>query len=173
MKREEKEVIVSELAEQLGKYKFVYLTDTSGLPANNINSLRRELFKRGIKMQVAKNTLISKAMEQSGKNFGELSSSLKGSSSLFFSEDPKSPAQAIKDFRKKGTKPELKGAYIDSDIFIGDSSLDALIALKSRDELIGDVIMLLQSPMTKVLGQLKSGGSTIAGLVKTLSEREN
>ena len=173
MKREEKEAIVNELAEKLETYKFIYLTDTSDLPAAKVNSLRRELFKRGIQMQVAKNTLIKKAMEKSGKNYGGLSDALKGSSSLFFSEDAKSPALAIRDFRKSGKKPALKGAYIDSDVFLGDNSLEALIALKSREELIGEIIGLLQSPMSTLMSQLKSGGNTIAGVVKTLSEREN
>ena len=173
MKREEKEEIVNQLAEQLGSYKFVYLTDTADLTAKSVNSLRRELFKQGIKMQVAKNTLIKKAIEKSGLNYGGIVDTLKGSSSLFFSDDAKTPAKAIKEFRKKNPKPVLKGAYIDSDIFLGDAAIEDLLALKSRQELIGDVIMLLQSTMSTVMSQLQSGGNTTAGLVKTLSEKEN
>ena len=173
MNKTEKEIIVNDLAEKIAQYNFVYLTDCSDMSANTVNSLRRDLFKKGIVMQVAKNTLIRKAIEQSGKNYGDFIGALKGSSSLFFSEDAKTPAKAIKDFRKKDTRPALKAAYIDSDVFIGEESLELLLNIKSKEELIGEVISLLQSPMSTVLGQLKSGGTTIAGLVKTLSERES
>jgi large subunit ribosomal protein L10 len=173
MKKEEKQAIVSDLAEKLGQFNFVYLADTSGLSANTVNNLRRDLFKKGISMQMAKNTLIRKAMEQSGREYGGMLGALKGSSSLLFSEDAKAPAKAIKDFRKKAKKPELKGAYIDSDVFLGDESLELLIAIKSKEELIGEVITLLQSPMSTVISQLKSGGTKIAGIVKTLSEKES
>lgn len=172
MNKTEKEAIVTDLAEKIGKYEFVYLTDTSDLSANTVNSLRRDLFKRGIVMQVAKNTLIKKAIEQSGKDYGAILDTLVGQSALFFSEDAKSPAKAIKDFRKKGTKPTLKAAYIDTDVFIGDESLETLIAIKSKEEMIGEVITLLQSPVQTVMSQMKSGGNKIAGIVKTLSERE-
>lgn len=172
MNKTEKEVIVNDLAEKIAQYNFVYLADCSDMSANTVNSLRRDLFKRGIVMKVAKNTLIRKAIEQSGREYTNFADALKGSSSLLFSEDAKSPAKAIKDFRKKGNRPALKAAYIDSDIFLGDESLELLLNIKSKEELVGEIISLLQSPMSKVLGQLKSGGSTIAGLVKTLSERE-
>jgi large subunit ribosomal protein L10 len=172
MNKTEKEVIVNDLAEKIAQYNFVYLADCSAMSANTVNNLRRDLFKRGIVMKVAKNTLIRKAIEQSGREYTSFVGALKGSSSLLFSEDAKSPAKAIKDFRKKGLKPALKAAYIDSDIFLGDESLELLLNIKSKEELVGEVISLLQSPMSKVIGQLKSGGSTIAGLVKTLSERE-
>ena len=131
MKREEKNSIVTDLAEKLSNYKFVYLTDTADLTAVKTNGLRRELNKRGITMQVAKNTLIRKAMEQSGQSYGELISVLKGTSALMFSNDAKSPAQVIQDFRKTSNKPLLKGAYIDSDIFMGDDQIDVLLKLKS------------------------------------------
>lgn len=172
MNKTEKEVIVNDLAEKIAQYNFVYLADCSDLSANSVNSLRRELFKKGIVMQVAKNTLIKKAIEQSGRDYSSFVGALKGSSSLLFSEDAKSPAKAIKDFRKKNAKPALKAAYIDSDIFLGDESLEALLVIKSKEEMIGEVITLLQSPMSTVMGQLKSGGNKIAGIVKTLSERE-
>lgn len=171
MKREEKELIVNDLAEKIGQYNFVYITDTTGLSANSVNQLRRELFKKNIVMQVAKNTLIRKAILQSGKDYGALEGVLKGSSSLLFSEDAKAPAKLIKDFRKKGAIPSLKGAYIDTDVFIGDESLETLMNIKSKEELVGDIIALLQSPMSTVLGQLKSGGNKIAGIVKTLQDR--
>lgn len=171
MKREEKEAIVSDLAAKLRDHKFVYITDASGITAINTNHFRRELHKRGIKMQVAKNTLIRKAMEQSGNNFGELANNLKGSSAVMFSEDAKSPALAIKDFRKDNEKPSLKGAYIDTDIYVGDNQLEFLIKLKSKQELIGEIIGLLQSPASNVISALQSSGGKLAGIVKTLSER--
>ncbi len=172
MNKTEKEVIVNDLAEKIAQYNFVYLADCSDLSANSVNSLRRELFKKGIVMQVAKNTLIKKAIEQSGRDYSSFVGALKGSSSLMFSEDAKTPAKVIKDFRKKNAKPALKAAYIDSDIFLGDESLAALLVIKSKEEMIGEVITLLQSPMSTVIGQLKSGGNKISGIVKTLSERE-
>ena len=171
MKREEKNSIVTDLAEKLSNYKFVYLTDTADLTAVKTNGLRRELNKRGITMQVAKNTLIRKAMEQSGQSYGELISVLKGTSALMFSNDAKSPAQVIQDFRKTSNKPLLKGAYIDSDIFMGDDQIDVLLKLKSRNELISEIIGLLQSPATNIISALQSGGGKLAGIVKTLSEK--
>jgi large subunit ribosomal protein L10 len=171
MNKQEKEDIVNSLAEQLRNYKFIYITDTSNLSAGNDNKLRRSLHKQGIKMQVAKNTLIRKAMEASGNNYGELPSILKGTSAIMFSDDAKIPALTIKEFRKTNDKPLLKGAYIDSDVFIGDSQLDVLTKLKSRNELIGEVIGLLQSPAQNVISALQSGGNKLAGIVKTLEER--
>lgn len=171
MNREQKAEIVATLTQKLNECNFIYLTDVSSLDAQKTSQLRREFFKGGITMEVAKNTLIEKAIEQSDKNFGNLADVLKGNTALLFSTDSKTPAKIIKDFRKKDTKPALKGAYIDSDIFIGDDQLDSLIALKSKNELIGEVIGLLQSPAQNVISALKSGGGKIAGIVKTLSER--
>ncbi|HYG14350.1 MAG TPA: 50S ribosomal protein L10 [Bacteroidia bacterium] len=171
MNKQEKEQIVSDLAEKFRNYKFVYITDTASLTAAVDNNLRRSLHKHGIRMQVAKNTLIRKAMELSGNNYGELPSVLKGTSSLLFSDDAKLPAVAIKEFRKTSDKPLLKGAYIDSDVFLGDNQIDVLTKLKSRNELIGEVIGLLQSPAQNVVSALQSGGNILAGLVKTLEER--
>lgn len=171
MNREQKAEIVAALTQKLNECNFIYLTDVSTLDAHKTNQLRREFFKGGIEMEVAKNTLIEKAIENSDKNFGNLVDVLKGNTALLFSGDSKSPAKIIKDFRKKDAKPALKGAYIDSDIFIGDEQLDSLIALKSKNELIGEVIGLLQSPAQNVISALKSGGGKIAGIVKTLSER--
>lgn len=171
MNKQEKEAIVNELAEKFRNYKFVYITDTANLTAASDNKLRRSLHKHGIRLQVAKNTLIIKAMEVSGNNYGDLPSVLKGTTSLMFSDDAKIPAVAIKEFRKTNEKPLLKGAYIDSDVFIGDDQLDVLTKLKSRDELIGEVIGLLQSPAQNVISALQSGGNKLAGIVKTLQER--
>jgi large subunit ribosomal protein L10 len=122
-------------------------------------------------MQVAKNTLIQKALEAVGGDYSELFDALKGSSTIMFSESAKAPAKLIKELRKTGDKPVLKAAYIDSAIFIGDNQLDALVNLKSKEELIGEIIGLLQSPAKNVISALQSGGNTIAGLVKTLQER--
>jgi large subunit ribosomal protein L10 len=171
MKKHEKEEIVNSLAEQFRNHRFVYITDTANLSAAKDNNLRRSLHKQGIKLQVAKNTLIRKAMEVSGNDYGDLPTILKGTSSIMFSDDAKSPALAIKEFRKSNEKPLLKGAYIDTAIFIGDNQLDVLTKLKSKNELIGEVIGLLQSPAQSVISALQSGGNTLAGIVKTLEDR--
>jgi len=171
MKRENKNAVIAELTEKFKEANNLYIADTSSIGAVDTNIFRRELYKNGITMLVAKNTLILKAMRNSGKDFGELEGTLKGTSALLFSENMKAPAQAILKFRKKGDKPALKGAYIDSAIFIGDNQLEALTQLKSKEELIGDVIGLLQLPIQSVVSALQSGGGTIAGIVKTLSEK--
>jgi len=168
---EEKEKIVSELTEQFKKYNFIYISDNTGLTGVQDNGFRRILFKNGVTMQVAKNTLIKKAMENSGKDFTGIFSSLKGTSALMFTEDLKAPAKAIKDFRKKGEIPAFKGAWIDTDVFLGEGSLESLLALKSKNELIGEVIGLLQSPAQNVVSARQSGGNKLAGIVKTLQER--
>ena len=171
MNREEKSALIDSLAEKFGQYKNIYITDIASLNAEQTSKLRRELFKNGIVMQVAKNTMIEKAFEKSGRDFGGLVDTLKGNSALMFCEDMKAPAKVIKDFRKKGEIPRLKGAAIDADIFIGDNSLEALVNLKTKNELIGEIIGMLQSPAQNVISALQSGGNTIAGVVKTLSER--
>jgi large subunit ribosomal protein L10 len=171
MNKEQKAEIVATLTQKLNECNFIYITDVSSLNAQKTNQLRSEFFKGGIEMLVAKNTLVEKAIENSEKNFGGLIDTLKGNTALLFSTDSKSPAKIIKDFRKKDAKPSLKGAYIDSDIFIGDDQLESLIKLKSRNELIGEVIGLLQSPAKNVISALQSSGNKLAGIVKTLSER--
>ena len=173
MNKQEKEAIVNDLAEKFNQYKFVYVTDTANLTAENDIKLRRSLHKHGLRLQVVKNTMIRKAMEMSENDYGDLPSVLVGASSLMFSDDPKVPAVAIKEFRKVSDKPVLKGAYIDTDIFIGDGELNTLTKLKTKNELIGEVIGLLQSPATNVVSALQSGGSKLAGIVKTLQERES
>jgi large subunit ribosomal protein L10 len=171
MKKEDKIIAINALAEKFTQYKNIYVTDINSLNAQKTSELRRMLFKNGITLEVAKNTVIRKAFEKSGRDFGALVDTLKGNSALMFCEDMKAPAKAIKEFRKKDTIPALKGACIDADVFIGDNQLDALISLKSKNELIGDIIYMLQSPAQNVISALQSGGSTIAGVVKTLSER--
>lgn len=171
MNREEKEQIIGQLQELIGAHNNFYITDTSNLTVEKINELRRMGFKRNIKIQVAKNTLIRKALERQGDGYEGLYEVLKGTSAIMFSETGNGPAKLIKDFRKKGDKPALKGAYIDTAIFVGDNQLEALVNLKSREELIGDIIGLLQSPAKNVVSALTSSGGKLAGIVKTLSER--
>ncbi len=172
MTREEKSQVIETLTAQLSDNANIYLADISGLNAGNTTNLRRACFKAGVQLEVVKNTLLKKAMESSEKDFGELKDILKGNTSLMFSETGNAPAKVIKEFRKKSDKPLLKGAYIQESIYVGDNQLDSLVELKSKDELVGEIIGLLQSPAKNVISALKSGGNTIAGLVKTLSERE-
>ena len=172
MTREEKSQVIEELTAQLADNTHIYLTDISGLNAKNTSELRRACFKADIRMAVVKNTLLSKAMEASDKDFGDLPKTLVGNTSVMYSETGNAPAKVIKLFRKKSDRPLLKGAFIEEAIYIGDEQLDALVDIKSREELIGDIVGLLQSPAKNVISALKSGGGIIAGLVKTLSERE-
>lgn len=173
MNREQKNATIASLTEKLAAANCLYIADPSGIGAIDTNNFRRELFKNGIEMLVAKNTLILKAMRNSGKDFSELEGTLKGSTALLFSENAKAPAQAILKFRKKDTKPALKGAYVDTAVFIGDNQLEALSNLKSKEDLLGEIVGLLQSPARNVVSALQSGGGKIAGIVKTLSERNN
>ena len=172
MTREEKSVVIEELTAQLADNANIYLTDISGLNAGTTSDLRRACFKANIKLAVVKNTLLEKAMEASDKDFGELSTTLKGNTSIMYSETGNGPAKVIKAFRKKSEKPLLKGAFIEEAIYIGDQQLDALVDIKSKEEVIGDIIGLLQSPAKNVISALKSGGGTLAGIIKTLSEKE-
>jgi large subunit ribosomal protein L10 len=172
MTREEKNAVVKDLATQLQATPNVYVTDAGGLTVSQVNTLRSMCFKAGIEMRVVKNTLLRKAMEASGRDYSGVFPELKLQSSVFFvAENYKAPAKLIKDFRKKGSKPALKVAFVEDAVFVGDAQLDALETLKGKNELIGEVLGLLQSPMTILMGQLTSGGNTLAGLLKTLEER--
>ncbi|MCB0733599.1 MAG: 50S ribosomal protein L10 [Flavobacteriales bacterium] len=173
MTREEKDQLIDELVESFNTYEFIYVTDSSDLTANSNNDLRRVLHKNGVKMQVAKNTLIRQALVRAEKDWGDLTDTLKGTTALLFASNPKAPAIAIKDFRKKSEKPILKGAYLDSSVYIGDDQLEVLINYKSKEDLIGEIIGLLQSPAKNVISALRSGGSNLAGILQTLSEKEN
>ena len=173
MTREEKDQLIDELVESFNTYEFIYVTDSSDLTANSNNDLRRVLHKNGVKMQVAKNTLIRQALVRAEKDWGDLTDTLKGTTALLFASNPKAPAIAIKDFRKKSEKPILKGAYLDSSVYIGDDQLEVLINYKSKEDLIGEIIGLLQSPAKNVISALRSGGSNLAGILETLSEKEN
>ena len=172
MNKEEKNQIISGLAEKISASTNFYITDISNLTAEKTSELRRLCFNKGIAMQVAKNTLIQKAMEKAGDGYAELFDVLKGSSAIMFSETGNGPAKVIKEFRKGSDKPILKGAFIDSSIYIGDKQLKTLAELKSKNELIGDVIALLQSPAKNVIGALQSGKNKLAGIVKTLSDKK-
>ncbi len=172
MKSSEKQVIINNLQEQIDSYNHFYLADISGLNAENTSDLRRLCFKQEVKLVVVKNTLLRKALESSGKNAEELYVALKGNTSVMFTENGNVPAKLIKDFAKKHHKPVLKAAYVEESIYIGADQLDILVAVKSKNELIADVVALLQSPMTTLLSQLQSGGNTIHGVLDTLKERE-
>ncbi len=171
MTRQEKANVIEDLTAQLAENATIYLADISGLDASSTSALRRACFKANIKLSVVKNTLLAKAMEASDKEFGELPDVLKGNTSLMFSETGNAPAKLIKNFRKKSDKPLLKGAFVEEAIFIGDDKLDALVNIKSKEEVIGDIIALLQSPAKNVISGLKSGGGKLAGILKTLSEK--
>ncbi|MGB5666030.1 MAG: 50S ribosomal protein L10 [Maribacter sp.] len=171
MTREEKLNVIEDLTAQLAENSTIYLADISGLDATTTSNLRRACFKANIKLAVVKNTLLAKAMEASDKEFGELPGVLKGNTSLMFSEAGNGPAKLIKTFRKKSDKPLLKGAFIAEAIYIGDEQLDTLVSIKSREEMIGEIIGLLQSPAKNVISGLKSGGGKLAGILKTLSEK--
>ena len=171
MKKEQKAQEIRNLTEELSSVKNLYLTDIAGLDAVQTTALRRACFKANIKLSVVKNTLLAKAMEASDKDFGNLHETLRGNTSLMFSELGNAPAKLIKDFRKKSEKPILKGAYVEEAIFIGDDQIDALESIKSKEELIGEVIAILQSPAKNIISALQSGGSNISGILKTLSER--
>ena len=171
MTKQEKIQEIEDLTTEISAVKNLYLTDIAGLDAVQTTALRRACFNANIKLTVVKNTLLAKAMDASEKDFGELQSVLKGNTSLMFSEAGNSPAKLIKDFRKKSDKPVLKGAYIEESIYIGDDQIDFLESIKSKDELIGEVITILQSPAKNVILALQSGGSNISRILKTLSER--
>jgi large subunit ribosomal protein L10 len=171
MKSSEKKVIIESLQEQINSYSHFYLTDISGLNAEKTSALRRLCFNQDVKLVVVKNTLLRKALESSNKNVEEIYEALKGNTSVMFSENANTPAKLIKDFSKKHKKPVLKGAYVQESVYLGENQLEALIAVKSKNELIADVVAMLKSPMNTVLSQLQSGGNIIHGVLDTLKER--
>ena len=173
MRREEKEVIIDNLAQRLDESKHFYLTDISSLNAEQTSNLRRKCFEKEISLLVVKNTLLRKAMEKSGGDFNDLYDVLKDSTSIMFSKTGNTPAKLIKEFRKTMEKPLLKAAFVEESIYIGDDQLDALSNIKSKDELLGDLLMLLQSPASNLVSALASSSSKMAGALLTLSEKEN
>jgi len=172
MNKDQKGQYIDDLAQDLSQANIVYLADTADLSVETINQFRRRCFQSGITLRVVKNTLLAKAMERvEGRDYGQLPEVLAGPTSVMFAEVGNAPAKLIQEFRKKNAKPLLKGAYIEEAVFIGDSQLDTLVAIKSREELIGDIIGLLQSPVKNVISGLTGGGQKIAGILKTLEER--
>jgi len=173
MKKVDKTQLIDTLAEQLKESDIFYLTDISGLDAVQTAALRRYCFGKGVKLAVVKNTLLKKAMEKVEKDFDDLYDVLKGNTALMFTDTGNVPARLIKDFTKKhkSEKPVLKGAYVEEMCYVGAENLEFLANIKSKNELIGDIIGLLQSPAKNVISALQSGGNTLSGLVKTLSER--
>ena len=156
MTREEKSIAIEDLTAQLAGTNIVYVSDISGLDAETTSNLRRACFKAGIKLEVVKNTLLAKAMEASDNDYGDLPTVLAGNSAIFIADVANAPGKIIKDFRKKAAKPILKGAYINSEIYIGDDQLDTLATIKSKEELIGEIIGLLQSPAQRVISALQN-----------------
>ena len=172
MTREEKSQVIEALTAQLAGTPTIYLADISGLDAGSTSNLRRACFKANVTLSVVKNTLLAKAMESSDKDFGDLPTVLKGNTSIMLSETGNAPAKVIKEFRKKSEKPLLKGAFVEEAIYVGDDYLETLVNIKSKEEVIGDIVGLLQSPAKNVVSALKSGGGKLAGILKTLSEKE-
>lgn len=172
MTREEKSQVIQDLTGKLTDNPVIYLADISGLNASDTSNLRRACFKANVKLAVVKNTLLAKAMESSDKDFGDLPGVLKGNTSLMMSETGNAPAKVIKAFRKGNEKPILKGAYVEAAVYVGDDQLDNLVNIKSKEEVIGDIIGLLQSPAKNVISALQSGGGKIHGILQTLSEKE-
>jgi len=171
MRKDEKNQLIDSLASQLNDSNTFYLADISNLNAENTSKLRRICFKRNVRLMVVKNTLLRKAMEKTGKSFDDFYPILIGPTSILFSEVANDPAKLIKEFRRTSAKPVLKGAYVEETIYLGDDQLDALVNIKSKFELIGDLIGLLQSPANNVILALQTGSHKLSGIVKTLSER--
>ena len=171
MKREEKEQIISSLVENLSKYSNFYITDISNLSVEKTNQLRRLCFNKEVRINVAKNSLIKKALERIDGDYTGIFPALKGSTAIMYSDTGNVPAKLIKEFRKTSDRPVLKGAWIDSSVFLGDNNVETLSALKSKSELIGDIIALLQSPAKNVISGLQSGGHKLSGILKTLEQR--
>ena len=171
MRKEEKTDIINSLAETLKEYSHFYLTDTAQLNAADTSDLRRKCFENQIKLVVVKNTLLKRALEQAGLKCEELFPALKGSTAVMFSNNGNTPAKMIQEFRRSHPKPLVKGAYVEESVYVGENLLETLVALKSKEELIGDILMLLQSPAKNVISALQSGGSKIHGVLETLSNK--
>jgi len=173
MTRTQKGEVLEALKSKIAEADYFYITDASTLSVAETNELRAAAYEAGVEIQVVKNTLARKALEAAvaEKNTPELHEAFTGPSAIMFTDNAKAPATVIKEFRKSHDKPVLKAAYIDSAIYVGDDQVEALTKIKSKEELVGDIIMLLQSPIKNVLGSLQSGGQTISGLLKALEER--
>ena len=172
MNKKEKNELIDVLNNMLDENKNFYLADIAGLTAEESSSLRRLCYKQNVTIQVVKNTLLKKALDKNSTDFTQLDDILKGNTSLMFAEEAKAPASVIKTFRKKSEKPILKAAHIEEEFYIGDNNLSILSELKSKNELIGDIIILLQSPAKNVISSLQSSSSKLSGIVKALSEKK-
>ena len=172
MRKEDKSTLVNELLVNLNEYSHFYVTEAGGLNAEVSSNLRRACFGQEIKMVMVKNTILKKALEQLEGDYEELYPTLKGTTAVMFSNTGNVPAKLIKEFSKDNEKPTLKSAYVEESVYVGADQLEALCSIKSKEELLGDVIGLLQSPMKNVVSALSSGGSTIHGLLQTLAEKE-
>jgi large subunit ribosomal protein L10 len=172
MKREDKNKIIDNLTDTLNSSKHFYITDISELNAEDTNMLRRKCFEKDIRLIVVKNTLLKKAMDNCTKDYKDFYEILKNSTSLMLSESGSLPAKLIKEFRKNHERPVLKAAFVEEALYIGDEQLDFLASLKSREELVADIIIILKSPMNNVLSALQSGRNKLAGMMKTLSEKK-
>ena len=170
MRKEVKDTIIVELEQLLKDYAHFYLVDVTGLNAGETSALRRKCFKQAVKMVVVKNTLLHKALEASDVDFEPLYSSLKGNTAVFFCNTANVPAKLLKEYTKEGV-PALKAAYAEDCLYVGADKLEELAALKSKNELIADIVALLQSPAKNVVSALQSGANTIHGVLKTLGER--
>ena len=171
MTKEEKNQFIDVLDKSIQENSNFYLADISGLSAEESSNLRRLCFKREVSLQVVKNTLLKKALEKNDSNYEELYDVLKGNTSIMFTDTANAPAKVIKEFRKKHDKPVFKAAHLDASFYIGEEYLDTLSELKSKNEIIAEIIALLQSPTKNVISSLQSSGSKLSGIVKTLAER--
>jgi large subunit ribosomal protein L10 len=172
MKKEDKSIIIEKVASTVENYTNFYVVDLTAMNADQTSKLRKRCFQEGIKLMVVKNTLFKKALERLDKDYEPMYGALKGNSALMFSEVPNAPAKLIKDFRKDKEIPALKAAYVEECFYIGPDQLEALIHLKTKNELIAEVIALLQSPAKNVVSALQSGGTLLHGILKTLGEKE-
>lgn len=172
MNKADKKAEIDALTEKFASASNFYITDPSALTVENANKLRRACFKAGVEMRVAKNTLLRIALQNNNKLTPELDASLHGPTAILFCDTANTPAKVIKEFRKTNDKPELKAAWIDASVYVGDSQLEVLSSLKSKNELIGEIIGLLQSPTKNVIGALQSGGQKLSGILKTLEDRK-
>ncbi|MCR4660341.1 MAG: 50S ribosomal protein L10 [Bacteroidales bacterium] len=175
MRKEQKDQLIDSLCEEVKAYPHLYIADIGGLNSVQTSKLRRAAFRKEVKLEVVKNTLLIKAMEKSGRDYSELFQVIKGETAIMLSNINNAPAKLIKEYRandKNATKPVLKGAYVEESFYIGAENLDALVNIKSKNELIADVVALLQSPIKNVMSQMQSAGNTITGVLKTLEEKK-
>ncbi len=171
MRKEEKTQLIETIGNEIAKYSYLYFVDIDGLNSVDTAKLRKLCYRNEVKLFVVKNTLLIKALEKSGVDYSELFPTFKGSTSVMLSNVNNAPAKLIKSFRNNNDKPVLKSAYVEEGFYIGDAALDELIAIKSKNELIADIVAALQSPAKNVIGALQSAGSTLSGVMKTLSEK--